>query len=155
MTELNQDIQEALLHFLETQNFKRKNGKSWIHASVRTMVSTNKNLRQEVQQGRFNKKLFEHLNVLSFNIPPLRERASDIPLLIDQFNEEFGKDFCLPINPLSQDKIQPFLKSSWPGNVRELRNKVERAFILASSQKEKQTFSLDEKRLDFEEERLL
>lgn len=142
ITSLNRETQEALLHLLETQSFKRKNGSAWISSPLRVIASTNKHLRQEVKKGKFNKALFEHLSALFFEMPPLRERASDIPLLIDQFSEQFRKDFSFNLKAFSQKTFHEFLNHSWPGNIRELKNRVERAFIMASSQREKTSFPL-------------
>src|SRR5207247_2630034 len=124
-------LQAKLLRFLEEKTFKRVGGAADIRVDVRVIGATNRNLQEEVRQGRFREDLFYRLNVLPIALPPLRERAEDIARLVnfyvDAYNTEFKKHVC-GVAPEAMSHLQRY---SWPGNVRELRNAVERAMLLA------------------------
>jgi DNA-binding NtrC family response regulator len=129
--EMAPGLQAKLLRFLEEKSFKRVGGAVDVKVDVRVIAATNRKLEDEVRAGRFRDDLFYRLNVLPIALPPLRERASDIPALlsfyVDAFNAEFKKHVT-GIAPEAMTRLQAY---RWPGNVRELRNAVERAMLLA------------------------
>jgi len=124
--------QTKLLKFIENKRFKRVGGASDIEVDVRIIAATNKNLKEEIKNGRFREDLYYRLRVIPIFIPPLRARKGDILILakyfIDKFNQEFRKD----VKGLSSKAEQAILSYHWPGNVRELKNVIERAIILES-----------------------
>src|SRR3972149_369837 len=127
--------QTKLLKFIENKRFKRVGGASDIEVDVRIIAATNKNLKEEIKNGRFREDLYYRLRVIPIFIPPLRARKGDILILakyfIDKFNQEFRKD----VKGLSSKAEQAILSYHWPGNVRELKNVIERAIILESKDK--------------------
>jgi len=131
--EMMSALQVKLLRFLEERSFKRVGGTTDIHVDVRVIAATNRNLSDEVREGRFREDLYYRLNVVPVILPPLRERAEDIPLLVrhyvDVFNLEFRKR--IRVSPVALERMQDY---GWPGNVRELRNGVERAMLLAEDE---------------------
>jgi DNA-binding NtrC family response regulator len=124
-------LQTRLLRVLETQKFMRVGGDSEISVDVRIIAATNRDLRQAVEQGTFRRDLYYRLNVLHLDLPPLRDRTSDIPILVRRFIEEFGQLHDREFKGLSQEAMQILLDYAWPGNVRELRNLVESMVVLA------------------------
>ncbi len=126
-------LQSRLLRFLEEKTFKRVGGTADIRVDVRVVAATNRRLEAMVREGKFREDLFFRLNVLAVTLPPLRDRADDIPLLVkffvDGFNREFGKR-VQEVAPAAVDMLRSY---AWPGNVRELRNVVERAVLLSES----------------------
>jgi two-component system response regulator AtoC len=124
-------LQAKLLRFLEEKTFKRVGGAVDLRVDVRVIAATNRNLEDEVKQGRFRQDLFYRLNVVPIALPPLRQRAADIPLLInyyvDSYNTEFRKRITR-VTPAAMDRLKAY---GWPGNIRELRNAIERAMLLA------------------------
>ena len=128
--EMVSGLQAKLLRFLEEKSFKRVGGAHDIQVDVRIVAATNRDLEQEVAQGRFRSDLFYRLNVLPIAIPPLRTHADDVPLLVEYFIEVFNAEFrksILGATPAAYTVLQRY---GWPGNVRELRNVVERAMLL-------------------------
>ena len=128
--EVNLSIQAKLLRFIQEGEMYRVGGKSPIRVDVRVLSASNKDLEQEVQQGRFREDLFYRLNTITLRVPPLRKRLEDIPLLINYFIERsnFGGHRSLEVEPRALEALQNY---NWPGNVRELQNTVERLKILA------------------------
>jgi two-component system, NtrC family, response regulator AtoC len=124
-------LQAKLLRFLEEKTFKRVGGSVDIHVDVRVVSATNRNLRDEVKDGRFREDLFYRLNVLPINLPPLRERADDIPRLVTFYVDAYSKEFKKRVRAVAPDVMRHLQEYSWPGNIRELRNAVERAMLLA------------------------
>lgn len=129
--ELSVELQVKLLRVLQEGEFERLGGPKTIRVNVRVITATNRNLVDAVRKGEFRKDLFYRLSVFPIEVPPLRVRADDIPLLvwefIDQFSQRMGK--CIKSVP---QKTMNLLKNySWPGNIRELRNTIERAMILS------------------------
>jgi DNA-binding NtrC family response regulator len=124
-------LQAKVLRFLEEKTFRRVGGSVDIRVDVRVIAATNRKLEEEVRSGRFREDLFYRLNVLPILLPPLRDRAEDIPLLVefyvDSYNQEFKKKFR-GVVPEAMKRLQTY---GWPGNIRELRNTVERAMLLA------------------------
>lgn len=129
--ELPLGVQSKLLRFIEDHAFRRVGGTEDLKVDVRIVAATNRRLEVETAQGRFRQDLFYRLRVLPLELPPLRHRSSDVPLLadalIDRFNGEFGKH----VRGLTKEAMDVLKAYEWPGNVRELCNVVERAVLLA------------------------
>lgn len=128
--ELPLELQSKLLRFLEDRTIRRIGGLAGIPLNVRIIAATNKNLKDEIEKNRFRSDLYYRLNVVLVQIPPLRERSHDIPLLLDYYTEVFNRQFKKNIIGYSDRAIRILTKYHWPGNVRELKNILERAFIL-------------------------
>ena len=126
-------LQAKLLRFLEEKAFRRLGGSSDIKVDVRVIAATNRDLEQQVRDGKFREDLYYRLNVLRIPMPPLRERGEDVMLLAEHYVRVFSKDFRKPVRGLSENAKRALLAYSWPGNVRELRNVVERAVLLAEN----------------------
>jgi DNA-binding NtrC family response regulator len=124
-------LQAKLLRFLEDKTFKRVGGATDIRVDVRVISATNRNLQDEVRQGRFREDLFYRLNVLPIGLPPLRERADDIPLLVTFYIESYNAEFKKRVRGVTPEAMKKLQRYHWPGNIRELRNTVERAMLLA------------------------
>jgi DNA-binding NtrC family response regulator len=124
-------LQAKLLRFLEEKTFKRVGGSVDIQVDVRVVSATNRNLRDEVKGGRFREDLFYRLNVLPINLPPLRERAEDIPRLVAFYVDAYSTEFKKRVRAVAPEVMRQLQAYSWPGNIRELRNAVERAMLLA------------------------
>ena len=123
-------LQAKLLRFLEEKAFRRVGGSGDIQVDVRVIAATNRNLEEQVRIGKFRDDLFYRLNVLRVEIPPLRARQEDIPLLAQYFIDSYSKEFKRPVRGLSQAAEAALRQYGWPGNVRELRNLIERAVLL-------------------------
>jgi two-component system NtrC family response regulator len=121
-------LQSKLLRALDQRNFYRVGGTQKVEVDVRVIASSNRDLGQRAREGLFRDDLLYRVNTIEVKLPPLRDRAVDIPLLARQFLRFFGK--AQPPT-LSTDAIEVLMKYSWPGNVRELRNVIERAVLLA------------------------
>jgi transcriptional regulator with GAF, ATPase, and Fis domain len=130
--ELSLDLQSKLLRVLEEGKFERLGSTKTLHVNVRIIAATNRDLALEVKEGRFRKDLYYRLNVFPIDIPPLRERREDIPLLVWAFVREFQKRMAKEIESIPRKSIETLQAYSWPGNVRELRNVIERAMIVSS-----------------------
>jgi DNA-binding NtrC family response regulator len=126
-------MQVKLLHFLEQGRFRRVGSTRDQNADVRIIAATNRDLSTEVEQQRFRADLYYRLNVVSLQVPPLRERSEDIPRFIDHFLEIYRERFSRPKLDLSFEARQGLHTYSWPGNVRELRNCLERAAAISTS----------------------
>ena len=124
-------LQAKLLRFLEERTFKRVGGATDIHVDVRVISATNRNLQEEVRQGKFREDLFYRLNVLPIALPPLRDRADDIARLVTFYIDAYNIEFKKRIRGVTPEAMQQLQRYPWPGNVRELRNAVERAMLLA------------------------
>ena len=136
VSEIPLDIQSKILRVLTDQKFKRLNGNNDIHVDVRLICSSSKDLKQEIASGNFREDLYHRLNVFEINIKPLKERISDIPLLIKYFSEKIANNYNL--KELNIDENDSYiLNHNWDGNVRELRNLIERIAILQPGSKEK------------------
>jgi DNA-binding NtrC family response regulator len=127
-------FQAKLLRFLEEKAFRRLGSTSDIKVDVRVIAATNQDLEKTVRDGKFREDLYYRLNVLRIEMPPLRERGSDIVLLAEHYIRVFSQEFRRPVRRLSAAAEQALLAYSWPGNVRELRNLIERAVLLAESE---------------------
>jgi DNA-binding NtrC family response regulator len=131
IAEMPLHLQTRLLRVLETRRFMRVGGDAEIVVDVRVLAATNRDLREDVQEGRFRRDLYYRLNVLHLELPPLRERKSDIPILVRRFVEEFSREHDREFKGLAPDAMRVLLDYEWPGNVRELRNLLESMVVLA------------------------
>jgi DNA-binding NtrC family response regulator len=130
--ELSLPLQSKLLTFLDTRSFPRVGGEKSISVNARLMAATHRDLEEEVAKGRFLQSLFYRLNVFSIRVPPLRERSTDIPVLIREIMERLAAEMQLmEIPELDASALSSLSHYSWPGNVRELRNVLERALMLS------------------------
>ncbi len=123
-------LQAKLLRFLEEKTFKRVGGSVDLRVDVRVIAATNRTLEDEVRAGRFREDLFYRLNVLPITLPPLRQRAEDIPILAHYYVDTYNQEFRKHIQRVSPDAMARLKSYGWPGNIRELRNAVERAMLL-------------------------
>lgn len=122
--------QAKVLRALEEQRFEPVGAAEFVQVDVRVVAATNKNLEDEIERGNFREDLFYRLNVIPFHMPPLRERAEDIPLLADSFLREFTTAYGRKPKELTPEAYAVLRDYHWPGNVRELRNLIERIVIL-------------------------
>jgi DNA-binding NtrC family response regulator len=132
--EMTPALQAKILRFLEERSFRRVGGSSDIHVDVRVIAATNRNLEEHVRDGKFRDDLYYRLNVLRIEMPPLRARPDDVPLLAQYFVETFAKEFKRPVRGLSRATEALLITYGWPGNVRELRNLIERAVLLSGEE---------------------
>jgi formate hydrogenlyase transcriptional activator len=129
--ELPLDIQVKLLHVLQEGEFERVGSSHSIKVDVRVIAATNRNLTEAVKAGSFRSDLFYRLNVFPIEVPPLRERKSDIQLLVNFFIAKFAKKLNKQIQGVSKETIDRLMSYPWPGNIRELQNVIERAVVVA------------------------
>jgi transcriptional regulator with PAS, ATPase and Fis domain len=130
VSEMSPMAQAKLLRVLQEREFRRLGGTRPVKVNVRVIAASNRDLHRAVADGSFREDLFYRLQVFDIRIPPLRERRSDIPLLIDAFLQEFNRSTGCSSAGLTPDALQMLLSYEWPGNVRELHNALERAAIL-------------------------
>ena len=128
--EMSARTQVEFLRVLQERELRRLGGSRLIKVDVRILAATNKDLRDEIREGRFREDLYYRLHVVPIDLPPLRERTSDIPLLVHAFNEEFCKAYERQAKEYTAQSIDLLMKHPWPGNVRELRNVIERITLL-------------------------
>ena len=133
--EIDASLQVKLLRFLGERTYERVGSNKTLTADVRLVAATNKNLEAQVKAGQFREDLFFRLHVVEIWLPPLRERAEDIPLLAQAFIREFAKENEKNVTALTPDALELILNYSWPGNVRELRTAIERAVVLTRGDK--------------------
>ena len=133
--EIDASLQVKLLRFLGERTYERVGSNKTLTADVRLIAATNKNLEAQVKAGAFREDLFFRLRVLEIWLPPLRDRAEDIPLLAQAFIREFAKENEKNVTGLTPDALDFILKYAWPGNVRELRTTIERAVVLSRGDK--------------------
>jgi len=133
VSETSLDFQVKLLRVIETGRFERVGGTEIIHADVRTVAATNKDLEKRVQEGLFRDDLFYRLNVINIVLPPLRERREDIRLLVQAFLAEFSQTHKKNLVRVSPAVMAILERHPWPGNVRQLRNVIEGAVIVTSN----------------------
>src|ERR1700731_332967 len=131
---MSMDTQSKILRVLQDRKFMHLGGVHEIQVDVRIIAATNVDLRQLVREGRFREDLFYRLNVISIELPPLRQRREDIPLLVDFFLTRYSEENERPRRRMTPEGLRPLLSYSWPGNVRELENVIERAVVLSSGQ---------------------
>ena len=131
IAEMSPHLQVKLLRILQEQEFERLGGTKTIKCDIRVIAATNKDLDKLVEDGSFREDLYYRLKVIPIEIPPLRERRSDIPLLVHHFLDMMVKGRGKKIKGISKDVVKAFMDYEWPGNVRELENIIERMVILA------------------------
>ena len=132
--ELPLDTQVKLLRVLQEQEFEPVGSSKTVRVDVRIIAATNRDLAEEVRAGRFRSDLFFRLNVVPLKVPALRERPTDIPLLVTFFLSRFGNKFGRRIERVDRDTMDRLVSYPWPGNIRELQNVIERAVVLATGQ---------------------
>jgi len=125
-------LQLALLRVLEERRFTRVGGVEPVEVDVRVIAATNRDLGKAVEQGHFREDLYYRLNVIPIQLPPLRDRREDIPLLVDHLLEQLCVETGRKVESVSHDAMALLMEHPWPGNVRELRNVLERAVVVAS-----------------------
>jgi len=132
ISEMSPNLQVKLLRVLQEREFERVGGVKSIKADVRIIAATNRDLDEEVEEGRFREDLYYRLNVIPINLPPLRERIEDIALLVKYFIEKY-REGSARIKEFSKSTLDMLMRYKWPGNVRELENLVERISILCDN----------------------
>ena len=128
--ETSASMQAKLLRVIQEREIQRVGGEETLKVDVRIIAATNRDLKQDVEAGKFREDLFYRLNVVTLKVPPLAQRQDDIPLLVQHFVDKFGKKNRKSVKGLSPLAMDMLLKYKWPGNVRELENVIERAVIL-------------------------
>jgi DNA-binding NtrC family response regulator len=130
--EISPSVQVKLLRFLQEHEFERVGGTQTIRVDVRVIAATNKNLSEEVKAGRFREDLFYRLNVVTLDMPPLRDRKTDIPQLAKFFADKYARDNSKQVDGFAPQTLELLASYDWPGNVRELENAIERAVVLSN-----------------------
>ena len=130
--EIDPQVQVKLLRVLESRSFERVGGVETITTKARLISATNRDLLEQLKEGKFREDLFYRLDVVNIELPPLRERIEDIPVLVEKFIAEFAKDNDKEIKGISDVALGIIEKYSWPGNIRELRNCIERMVVLCA-----------------------
>jgi DNA-binding NtrC family response regulator len=133
--EIDATIQVKLLRFLGERTFERVGSNKTLTADVRLVAATNKHLEELVKAGKFREDLFFRLRVVEIELPPLRERTGDIPLLAQSFLREFAKENGKAVNDFTADALEALMNFPWPGNVRELRTAIEHAVVLSRGER--------------------
>jgi DNA-binding NtrC family response regulator len=131
--EMNVSMQAKLLRAIQEKEIRRVGGKINISLDVRIVSATNRELEQEIRKGNFREDLFYRLNVIRINLPPLRERGSDIKILAEFFMDKYSKESGIKIDGISKPALKLLMNYSWPGNVRQLESVVERSVLMADS----------------------
>lgn len=129
VAELSNTMQVKLLRFLQEGRFERVGGEHTLAVNTRVISATNKNLKKEVERNRFREDLFYRLNVIPIHLPPLRDRKTDIPLMIDHFLKDAAERYGREPLAISNQALSLMMDYRWPGNVRELQNAVQFAFV--------------------------
>jgi two-component system, NtrC family, response regulator len=134
--ELSQTLQVKLLRVIQEKDFERVGGEKSVSVNIRLIAATNKDLKKELEAGRFREDLFYRLNVIRIHLPPLRKRREDIHLLTQHFIEKYANERIskIPVKGIDQEVKRLFYEYGWPGNVREFENVIERAMILCPSE---------------------
>ncbi len=134
IAEMPQSLQVKLLRALQEQEVTPIGSSAAIKFDVRIIAATNKNLEKELAENRFRKDLFYRLNVIEINLPPLRERREDIPLLVKHFIARIAREQNVSEKPIKPEAMSALVNYNWQGNIRELQNAIERAFILSGEE---------------------
>jgi transcriptional regulator with PAS, ATPase and Fis domain len=129
---ISMKTQMDLLRVIETKQFTRVGGNEIIKVDFRVICATNKDLERSIADGTFREDLYYRLNVFTINVPPLRERRSDIPLLANYFREKYARIMAKPVNRISSEAMDLLVRHQWPGNIRELENAIERAMVVGT-----------------------
>jgi DNA-binding NtrC family response regulator len=124
-------LQVKVLRVLQEKSFEPVGGTNTVRVDVRVVAATSKDLKEEIQKGRFREDLYYRLNVIPIHLPPLRERRDDIPLLVNYFIEKFNKLNGKKISKISHKVLNQLIEYPWPGNVRELENCIERGIVMS------------------------
>jgi transcriptional regulator with PAS, ATPase and Fis domain len=124
------DMQAKLLRVLQEKEIERVGGNTVKKINVRIIAATNQNLQEKIKRGEFREDLYYRLNVIALELPPLRERVEDIPLLCEYFLKKYNDKFGIYIEKIDDEAMDCLKKYSWPGNIRELENAIERAYNL-------------------------
>jgi DNA-binding NtrC family response regulator len=132
--DMSSNVQAKLLRALEERRIERLGGNESIPVDVRIVSATHRPLEQEIAAGNFRADLFYRLRVVTIDIPPLRDRREDIPLLAETFTAAAAERYSLPLRQVGQGALRKLLDYDWPGNVRELKNTIERAAIMAEGE---------------------
>ncbi len=135
IADMNLSTQAKILRVLQEKQFNRVGSSRTIDVNVRVIAATNKDLKHEIEEGRFRDELYFRLNVIPINVPPLRERQEDIPLLVETFLSEFAQQSRSKPKRMSPEAISCLQAYHWPGNVRELRNLIERLSIMGQRER--------------------
>lgn len=143
--DMSPNVQAKLLRALEDRRIERLGGNESIAVDVRIVSATHRALEEEIANGKFREDLFYRLRVVTIEIPPLRVRREDIPVLAESFSQLTAERYGLPVRPLTQSALRWLVEYDWPGNVRELRNTIERAFIMAEGSELKASDLSEEK----------
>jgi transcriptional regulator with PAS, ATPase and Fis domain len=130
IAEMSTHLQAKLLHVLQDHQYSRLGGRHLVETDVRVLAATNVDVHEAMKTGRFREDLYYRLNVLSINVPPLRERTAEIPLLFSHFLQKYSEKFGKPATPPSKHLLEAAANYPWPGNLRELENFVKRYVIL-------------------------
>jgi DNA-binding NtrC family response regulator len=133
ISEVSPGVQVKLLRFLQERTFERVGGNETLRVDVRVIAATNRDLASEIRKGTFREDLFYRLNVVTIDLPPLRERRGDIPALASFFLRRYAAENGKAITTIADDALRTLLDYRWPGNVRELENVIERAVVLCES----------------------
>lgn len=128
--EMDLDIQVKLLRVVESQNFRRIGGSREISVDTRIVAATNKNLRDAIENDKFREDLFYRLSIIEIELPPLRNRIEDIPVLIDHYINMFSIKYRKNQKIFNRESMDKLMSYSWPGNIRELRNVIERLVVI-------------------------
>jgi len=128
--DMSAKVQAKVLRVLEEQRFEPVGSGTALNVDVRVIAATNKRLDMEMENGNFRPDLFYRLNVIPFELPPLRERPEDVPMLVEHFNQNFSIPYGKAPKQFTAEAIEELQNYSWPGNVRELRNTIERVVIM-------------------------
>jgi two-component system, NtrC family, response regulator PilR len=128
--EMNATMQVKLLRVLQDRKFRRLGGTDEVQADIRIIAATNQDLPKRVEEGRFREDLYYRINVISIELPPLRDRREDIPLLAEHFLAKFAAEMQKPVRTISHEAMELLMAHEWRGNVRELENVIERAVAL-------------------------
>src|SRR5215467_826791 len=132
--EMSPHLQAKLLHVLQDAEFSRLGGKKAVKVNVRIIAATNKKLKEAVLKGEFRNDLYFRLNVIRIEIPPMRDRREDIPLLCNHFVEKYRERYQSSVQTLPRELLEAFMRYDWPGNVRQLENVIKRYLILPDSE---------------------
>jgi DNA-binding NtrC family response regulator len=128
--DISPKLQADLLRVLQERSFYRVGGNEEVQVDARVIAATNRDLHEAVRAGRFRHDLYYRLNVIELNLPPLRERRTDIPLLAQHFVERISVEMSKPVPGIREDALELLIDYDWPGNVRELENAIERAMVI-------------------------
>ena len=134
ITEIPAKSQVDLLRVLESGQYTRIGGEKMLQSDARIVSATNRDMSELVAEGKFREDLFYRLNIVPIEVPPLRQRRDDIPLLVEHFVQHFGKKHTRPAKRFDSEAIKKMIAAPWPGNIRQLRNVVERLVVVSTDE---------------------